>query len=131
MVNLREKYGREIALMKADAQRNEEEATENVEACAQEVVEYKEELRNLKETAKTAHKAFLEVVKNIGKLAFTKDPNSEEVLEATKPCDIYVQAAGQKPIMEEKLVQAKEELIKAQQEMYEASEAVNCIGFFE
>lgn len=130
MVNLREKYHKEISLLTQDALANQKEATQNLQECEEAVVDCKEEVKNLKETARMAHKAFVDVIKVLGRLAFTKNPNPEEVLKATEPCNTYVQAAGQRPIAEERLEEAKEELSKAQQEMYEASAAVNSLTFF-
>ena len=130
MVDLRRKYEKEIALLKADAQANEAEATKNLQERLEEVEACKEEVKNLKETAKMAHKAFLEVIRGLGRLAFIKDPNPEEVKKVTEPCTIYANAAGQKPIAEERLEEAKNELAVAQEEMYSASADLSSISFF-
>lgn len=130
MTNLREKYENVWKSIDADAAANVQETSENLQERTAQVAECKEELAELKDTAKTSKKRFFEVIKSLGKLAAMRNPDPEVVRNVISPCLIYSDAASQVPTAEAELEEAKTAQAQASQELATAKEELRIISYF-
>lgn len=127
MINIAEKYKKEIEAMKADAEENVREATATEADCTSEMQKNREKVEKLQITADSSHKAFWTALWQLLKLAFKKAPTPEAVAMVTQPCNTYMTAAKALPQAESELYNAKSDLCKAQETLIEAEDALQTI----
>lgn len=130
MINIREKYRNLFADVKADAAKNMEEATAHLEQCRANETACSEQLRSLKNTADTAHSAFFDVIKALGKMAFARTPNPEDVAKSLEPCQTYIAAAAQIPAAKEDLENAEAALDTAMDDVVLSTEMLEKLTYF-
>ncbi len=113
MKKLRAKYEEMLKQMQEDVASNVAEANDILAVKRQEHTECVNHVAELRTTATSANRKFMDVGRALIKMYFQK-ATPEEVEQVIEPCNTYVQAAGAIPMAQESLNNAKAELDQAQ-----------------
>ncbi len=113
MKKLRAKYEEMLKQMQEDVGSNVAEANDILAVKRQEHTECVNHVAELRTTATSANRKFMDVGRALIKMYFQK-ATPEEVEQVIEPCNTYVQAVGAIPMAQESLNNAKAELDQAQ-----------------
>lgn len=113
MKKLRAKYEEMLKQMQDDVGSNVAEANDVLAEKRQVHTECVNHITQLRTTATSANRKFMDVGRALIKMYFQK-ATPEEVEQVIEPCNTYVQAAGAIPMAQESLNNAKAELDQAQ-----------------
>lgn len=130
MINIKEKYRTMFADVTADAKKNAEEATANLEQRRADEVDCREQLKSLKNTADTSHSSFFDLVKTFTLLAIKRNPDPETVAKAMEPAQTYIAAAAQIPAAKEDLENAEAALETALDDVAASAEMLEKLTYF-